>query len=66
MNSPSDIEIDSATRDGSLRTLAFISSLLNGNFFVQNTVVNGINKKPDNTTHGEGSTTGPRGRKPRA
>jgi hypothetical protein len=57
-NSPSDVEIDSATRDGSLSTLAFSSSLLKSNFFVQNTVVNGINKKPDNTTHGEGSTTG--------
>jgi hypothetical protein len=57
-NSPSDVEIDSATRDGSLGTLAFISSLVNSNFFVQNTVVNGINKIPDNTTHGEGSTTG--------
>jgi hypothetical protein len=58
MNSPSDVEIDSATRDGDLRTLAFSAILLNPNFFVQNTVVNGINKAPDNTTHGEGSTTG--------
>jgi hypothetical protein len=57
-NSPADVEIDSATRDGSLGTLAFSPSLLNANFFVQNTVVNGINKIPDNTTHGEGSTTG--------
>jgi len=57
-NSPSDVEIDSATRDGSLGTLAFNPSLLTPNFFVQNTVVNGINKIPDNTTHGEGSTTG--------
>jgi hypothetical protein len=58
MNSPSDVEIDSATRDGSLGTLAFSAKLLNPNFFVQNTVVNGINKAPDNITHGEGSTTG--------
>jgi len=57
-NSPSDVEIDSATRDGSLSTLAFSSSLLNGRFSVLNTVVNGINKKPDNITHGEGPTTG--------
>jgi hypothetical protein len=57
-NSPADVEIGSATRDGSLGTLAFSSSLLNANFFVQNTVVNGINKIPDSTTHGEGSTTG--------
>jgi hypothetical protein len=57
-NSPSDVEIDSATRDRSLGTLAFNPRLLTPNFFVQNTVVNGINKIPDNTTHGEGSTTG--------
>ena len=58
MNSPSDVEIDSATRDGSQRTLRFSINLLNGNFSVLNTVVNGINKKPLNTTHGEGPATG--------
>jgi hypothetical protein len=58
MNSPSDVEIDSATRDGSLRSLRFSTTLLNSNFSVLNTVVNGINKKPLNTTHGEGSATG--------
>ena len=57
-NSPSDVEIDSATRDGSLGSLRFSTTLLNGNFSVLNTVVNGINKKPLNTTHGEGPATG--------
>jgi hypothetical protein len=53
MNSPADVEIDSATRDGNLRTLAFSPSLLKGNFFVQNTVVNEVHPNG-----GEPSTTG--------
>jgi hypothetical protein len=57
-NSPGDVEIDSATRDLRLGTLRFTAKLLNGNFTVQNTVVNGIHKKPLNTTHGEGPATG--------
>src|SRR5712691_567036 len=40
VNSPGDVEIDSATRDGSLGTLDFHASL-NGSFSVLNTVVNG-------------------------
>src|SRR5262249_8475855 len=47
VNSPSDVEIDTATRDGSLGTLDFSASLLNGGFTVANTVVTGINKKPN-------------------
>jgi hypothetical protein len=58
MNSPSDVEIDDATRDGSLGTLEFTASLLNPSFSVANTVVNGINKKPASTTLGEGTATG--------
>ena len=58
LNSPSDVEIDAATRDGSLGTLDFTASLLNASFSVANTVVTGINKKPNQTTHGEGSATG--------
>jgi len=58
VNSPGDVEIDSATRDASLRTLRFTPSLLNANFSVLNTVANGIQKKPLNTTHGEGPATG--------
>jgi hypothetical protein len=58
MNSPADVEIDTATRDKGPGTLRFSTSLLNANFSVLNTVVNGINKKPLNTTHGEGPATG--------
>jgi hypothetical protein len=57
-NSPSDVEIDSATRDASQRSLRFSTTLLNANFSALNTVVNGINKKPLNTTRGEGPATG--------
>jgi hypothetical protein len=57
-NSPGDVEIDSATRDASAKTLQFTATLLNPNFTVSNTVVNGINKQPLNTTHGEGPATG--------
>jgi hypothetical protein len=54
VNSPADVEIGSATRDANLRTLTFTPSVLNGNFFVQNTVVNRIQTK----TGGDGSITG--------
>lgn len=57
-NSPSDVEIDSATRDGSLGSLRFSTTLLNGNFSVLSSVVNGINKKPLSTTNGDGPETG--------
>ena len=57
-NSPADVEIDTATRDGSLGTLAFNASLLDESFSVANTVVSGINKKPNSTTLGEGPATG--------
>ena len=57
-NSPSDVEIDSATRDGSLGTLRFDIRLLDANSSVPTTVINGINKKPNSTTHGEPSATG--------
>jgi hypothetical protein len=57
-NSPSDVEIASATRDASLGTLRFTSTLLDHNFLVKSTVINGINKKPLNLTHGEGPATG--------
>jgi len=54
VNSPADVEIGSATRDANLRTLTFTPSVLNGSFFVQNTVVNRIQTK----TGGDGSITG--------
>jgi len=57
-NSPSDVEIDSATRDTSKHTLAFNAKLLAVSFTAQQTVVNGIKKKPFNVTNGEPSQTG--------
>jgi len=57
-NSPSDVEIDAATRDGSSGTLRFAVRLLNANSSVLTSVLNGINKKPNSTTHGEGPATG--------
>jgi hypothetical protein len=58
VNSPSDVEIDDATRDGDLGTLGFTATLLNPSFTVANTVVDGINPKPANVTHGEGPESG--------
>jgi hypothetical protein len=57
MNSPSDVEIDAATRDSDEGTLRFITTDVSA-FAVQNTVINGINKAPGQTTHGEGAATG--------
>lgn len=57
-NSPSDVEIASATRDGSSGTLGFNTSLVNSNFSVASTVVDGINKKPNQTTKGDGAASG--------
>jgi len=53
-NSPSDVEIDDATRDGGLGTLESTTSLLNPRFSVANTVVKDINRQ----TLGEGPATG--------
>jgi hypothetical protein len=58
VNSPGDREIDFATRDSSLGTLDFNASMLNENFTVGNSVIDGINKKPNQTTLGEGARTG--------
>jgi hypothetical protein len=58
VNSPADVEIGSATRDSSLRTLDFTATLASESFTVANSVINGINKKPDQTTLGEGPKTG--------
>src|SRR6266699_865201 len=58
LNSPADVEIDDATRDGSDGTLNFSADLLSANFAVQNTVVTGIKRKPDQTTRGDGPATG--------
>src|SRR5207253_3353472 len=58
VNSPADVEIDSATRDASLGTINFSATVLSASFSVANTVVNGINKIPNQTTGGEGPATG--------
>ena len=42
VNSPGDVEIDDATRDGLDGSLSFSSTILNGSFSVANSVVNGI------------------------
>ena len=57
-NSPSNLEIDEATRDSLAGTLSFTVSLLNQSFSVANTVVNGIHPLPDEFTGGEGPATG--------
>ena len=57
-NSPADVEIAAATRDAAAGSLSFSAALLNSSFGVANTVVNGINKQPNQFTGGEGSTTG--------
>jgi hypothetical protein len=63
-NSPSDNEIDTATRDASDGTLSFSYSSLNPNFSVLNTVLNGINPfkvngtTDANRTGGEGPASG--------
>lgn len=58
VNSPGDVEIGFATRDSNLGTLDFTTSVVNGNFTVGNSVIDGINKKPNQTTLGEGPRTG--------
>jgi hypothetical protein len=57
-NSPADVEIGSATRDGLAGTLTFTPGLVSSSFTVLNTVVNGINKAPNQFTGGEGPATG--------
>jgi hypothetical protein len=57
-NSPGDVEIGAATRDASEGTLDFSASPLSSPFTVANSVIDGINKKPNNVTLGEGPQTG--------
>ena len=56
-NSPSDVEIDTATRAGNSGTLTFSTNVLNTNFLVSNTVVNSL-KVASAPPGGEGSTSG--------
>src|SRR5438876_1659147 len=58
VNSPGDVEIDDATRDGADGSLSFRATLLNPSFSVANSVVTGINKIPNQFTGGEGPVTG--------
>lgn len=57
-NSPSDIEIHSATRDSANETLSFSATMVSASFTASNSVVNGINKHPNERTNGEGPLTG--------
>ena len=57
-NSPGDVEIGSATRDGADGSLSFKATLLNSSFSVANSVVKGINPSPGQFTGGEGAVTG--------
>src|SRR5437867_227058 len=57
-NSPADVEIDSATRDSLDGSLSFTARVLNPSFTASNSVVNGINKIPNQRTGGEGPVTG--------
>src|SRR5258706_11340389 len=57
VNSPSDVEIDAATRDGSAGTLGFHATPVATAVSVANTVVNGINPTPSRT-NGEGPAIG--------
>ena len=56
MNSPSDVAFDS--RDSSASGLAFTTNILADSFSAGNSVQNGINKFPNQTTLGEGPVTG--------
>jgi hypothetical protein len=55
VNSPSDVAF--ATKDSSANELVFSSQAL-GTFTAANSVLNGINKKPNQLTFGEGPITG--------
>ena len=57
-NSPGDVEIDSATRDGIDGSLSFSATQLNASFSVLNSVVDGIHPSPGQFTGGEGPVTG--------
>jgi PEP-CTERM motif-containing protein len=56
MNSPSDVAF--ATRDSSAGELSFTPGILSSSFMVSNSVLNGINKSPNQFTGGEGARTG--------
>jgi len=55
-NSPSDVAFDS--RDSNAAGLTFTTNTLNTGFLAGNSVLNGINKVPNQKTMGEGPVTG--------
>jgi hypothetical protein len=55
-NSPSDNAFD--TRDTALASLSFTTNTLANTFTADNSVLNGINKSPNQQTNGEGPVTG--------
>jgi hypothetical protein len=57
-NSPGDVEIAGATRDGASGTLSFGATLVSASFKATNSVVNGINPGQTPFTGGEGAVTG--------
>jgi hypothetical protein len=56
MNSPSDVEF--VGRDTAAGNLTFQTRIMASTFSAANSVLNGINPKPNQTTGGEGSVTG--------
>lgn len=56
VNSPSDVEF--VDRDAASNNLSFTTTLLSNAFTASNSVVNGINPSPNQTTGGEGAVTG--------
>jgi hypothetical protein len=58
VNSPGDVEIDGATRDGLNGTLSFAATLVNASFTASNSVINGIIPGRTPFTGGEGAITG--------
>jgi hypothetical protein len=55
-NSPSDVTFDE--RSSVASTLSFSTSVVDSGFTAINSVLNGINKSPNQTTGGEGAVTG--------
>jgi len=58
MNSPSDVEINDATRDSLHNSLSANATVVNPTFSALNSVINGINPAPNQFTGGEGPVTG--------
>jgi hypothetical protein len=56
VNSPSDVELDD--RSASAHTLTFTPGLISSTFTAANSVLNGINPKPNQTTGGDRAVTG--------